>query len=159
MTHLEETLVVDEDEEEEEEERRESEAQSCLDRIWYSLNCSARFDLVIISLPLRISKEIDRGLCWQPSSLTSFGLILRKGRIFLQIHRHLEVHRRVVGAGGGVRFRREASTSGKRRQRVYRSHLLCYGKIRVRNDAQRKRSYQMWDFYGHINYFFWVNCF
>lgn len=63
MTHLEETLVVDEDEEEEEEERRESEAQSCLDRIWYSLNCSARFDLVIISLPLRISKEIDRGLC------------------------------------------------------------------------------------------------
>lgn len=31
------------------EEKKETEAQSCLDRIWYSLSCSARFDLVIIA--------------------------------------------------------------------------------------------------------------
>jgi len=30
-------------------EKKETEAQSCLDRIWYSLSCSARFDLVIIA--------------------------------------------------------------------------------------------------------------
>lgn len=30
------------------EEKNETEAQSCLDRFWYSLNCSARFDRVII---------------------------------------------------------------------------------------------------------------
>lgn len=33
------------------EEKKETEAQSCLDRIWYSLNCSARFDRVIIANP------------------------------------------------------------------------------------------------------------
>lgn len=32
------------------EEKKETEAQSCLDRSWYSLNCSARFDLVIMVL-------------------------------------------------------------------------------------------------------------
>ena len=32
------------------EEKKETEAQSCLDRIWYSLNWSAKFDRVIISL-------------------------------------------------------------------------------------------------------------
>lgn len=30
------------------EEKKTAEAHSCLDRIWYSLNCSARFDRVII---------------------------------------------------------------------------------------------------------------
>jgi hypothetical protein len=31
------------------EEKKETEAQSCFDLIWYSLSCSARFDLVIIA--------------------------------------------------------------------------------------------------------------
>jgi len=30
-------------------EKKETDAQSCFDRIWYSLSCSARFDLVIIA--------------------------------------------------------------------------------------------------------------
>lgn len=34
------------------EEKKETEAQSCLDRIWYSLSCSARFDRVIIANPI-----------------------------------------------------------------------------------------------------------
>lgn len=35
------------------EEKKETEAQSCFDLIWYSLSCSASFDLVII-LPFRL---------------------------------------------------------------------------------------------------------
>ena len=37
------------------EEKKETEAQSCLDRIWYSLNCSARFDRVIMARSLSLS--------------------------------------------------------------------------------------------------------
>lgn len=33
------------------EEKKETEAHSCLDRIWYSLNCSTRFDRVIMAEP------------------------------------------------------------------------------------------------------------
>lgn len=33
------------------EEKKETDAQSCLERIWYSLSCSARFDRVIIANP------------------------------------------------------------------------------------------------------------
>lgn len=34
------------------EEKKETEAQSCFDRIWYSLSCSAKFERVIILMPL-----------------------------------------------------------------------------------------------------------
>lgn len=46
MQYLEEEVRL-----EEVEEKKETEAQSCLDRIWYSLSCSAKFDLVIILSP------------------------------------------------------------------------------------------------------------
>jgi len=41
------------------EEKKETEAQSCLDRIWYSLNCSARFDRVIMALSLSLSLSLE----------------------------------------------------------------------------------------------------
>lgn len=47
------------------EEKKEKDAQSCLDRIWYSLNCSARLDRVIISNPLSLPllyRELKRKL-------------------------------------------------------------------------------------------------
>lgn len=46
------------------EEKKETEAQSCLDRIWYSLNCSARFDRVIMarSLPLSLKHSYSLSL-------------------------------------------------------------------------------------------------
>ena len=40
------------------EEKKETEAQSCLDRIWYSLNCSARFDRVIMARSLSLSLSL-----------------------------------------------------------------------------------------------------
>jgi hypothetical protein len=38
------------------EEKKETEAQSCFDRIWYSLNCSARFDRVIMAPTLSLKR-------------------------------------------------------------------------------------------------------
>lgn len=47
------TSTLEEEKLEAVEEKNDTEAQSCLDRIWYSLSCSARFDRVIIFLVLR----------------------------------------------------------------------------------------------------------
>jgi hypothetical protein len=67
-TYLEELIL-------EAEEKKETEAQSCLDRIWYSLNWSAKFDRVIIfivclfasiSLSFISSSSSRRRQQWRP---------------------------------------------------------------------------------------------
>ena len=49
------------------EEKKETEAQSCLDRIWYSLNCSARFDRVIMARSLSLSLSLSEILLFSLS--------------------------------------------------------------------------------------------
>lgn len=50
------------------EEKKEAEAQSCLDRIWYSLNCSTRFDRVIMAAPREVG--FSEGRRWRMGNLT-----------------------------------------------------------------------------------------
>ena len=60
------------------EEKKETEAQSCLDRIWYSLNCSARFDRVIMARSLSLSLSLSLKYSYSLSLSLSLSLELRE---------------------------------------------------------------------------------
>lgn len=73
------------------EEKKETEAQSCFDRIWYSLSCSAKFDRVIM-IPI---------YCFLSSSLNFFAIYQMQFRLkFVYLQNSVPSGDGITAAGG-----------------------------------------------------------